>query len=186
MFAPAESSAVSSPWRKGLGVKLVVLGATGALAAAAMGGSASAATDGHGTTANVNVTSSISLTINTGNFTLTGVPGATVAANAQVTSHVVTNNQAGYSVTVASATETMLPADPVANTDAIPIAALSMRTTGATPYTALSTTARAIHGSSTRSVAAPGDPYSDDFQVVIPFVNSDTYSATLDYVATTL
>jgi hypothetical protein len=42
-----------------------------------------------------------------------------------------------------------------------------------------------VHSQEDRSVA-DGDELSTDFQVVIPFVNSDNYDATLNYVATTL
>jgi hypothetical protein len=41
------------------------------------------------------------------------------------------------------------------------------------------------HSQSTRS-ANGGDDLSNDYQLRVPVVNEDTYSATLDYVATTL
>jgi hypothetical protein len=137
------------------------------------------------TTANVDVGSSIALTALTPTFTLTGVSGATVAEDAAVTMNVATNNLLGYAVTVQSATPT-LAATAAGNTDSIPIGALSVRETGTVPYTPLSNTAPVtVHSQPTRS-AEGGDTVSNDYQVVIPFVNEDTYTATLNYVATTL
>ena len=135
--------------------------------------------------ANVVVSSAIALTGLTPSFTLTGLPGATVLGTGAVTMNVQTNNLAGYSVTVESATSTLV-ATAAGNTDAIPIGALSVREGGTTAFTPLSaTTPTAVHTQATRSAEA-GDTITNDYQVVIPFVNEDTYTTTLDYVATTL
>jgi hypothetical protein len=143
-------------------------------------------TDAHSTVANVHVTSAIAMTGTTANFTLTGLPGATVAQDGIVTFTVTTNDLAGYAVTVESATGTLLPADPVANTDTIPIGALSVRETGTTPYTPLdNASVVTVHTQAVRS-AQIGDALSNDYRVIIPFVNEDTYTATLNYVATAL
>jgi hypothetical protein len=163
-------------------------GAVGAAAlatlAVGLAGTASAATAGGDTVANVGVGSAITLTALTPNFTLTGIPGETVPGVGAVTFNVATNNTAGYAVTVQSAAATMVGTG--GNTESIPIGALSVRETGTTPYTPLSSTAPvSVHRQLTHSVAA-GDSLSNDYQVVIPFVNSDTYHATLNYVATTL
>ena len=153
-----------------------------------MAGSAAAEpgiTDEGSTTGNVEVGSSISLTALTESFTLSGNVGDTVSETETVTVTVETNNLAGYAVTVQSETAT-LAAAVVGNTDSIPIGALSVRETGTTPYTPLSSTvAVSVHTQATRS-AEGGDDLANDYQVVIPFVNEDTYSVTLDYVATTL
>jgi len=148
-----------------------------------MGGMASAGTTGS-TTGNVAVTSAISLTGNTTSFILTGVPGSAPANAAAVTYSVTTNNLAGYTVTVQAAAATLAPTA-FGNTDSIPIAALSV--SGDTPgtYTPVSTTAQVVHAKATRSAEA-GDTLTDGYQVVIPFVNQDTYHVTLNYVATTL
>jgi hypothetical protein len=92
----------------------------------------------------------------------------------------------GYAVTVQSRSATMVGTG--TNADSIPIGALSARDTGGT-YAPVAGPAAAdgtpVHTQATRS-AEGGDDLSTDFQVVIPFVNSDTYTATLDYVAATL
>ena len=177
--------------------RLVVRGAVGAavvvLTVGGLAGTASAQeTDDGPVDANVEVSSSISLTGLTSSFTLSGIPGQTVVTGESdnpddrpVTYNVQTNNLAGYTVTVQSETDTMI-ADNPDNTDSIPIGALSVRETGETAYTPLSDTVPAlVHSQEDRSVA-DGDELSTDFQVVIPFVNSDNYDATLNYVATTL
>ena len=146
---------------------------------------ASAQTATDDTRATVVVNSAISLTGLTESFTLTGLPGATVSGDAVATYTVETNNLAGYVVTVQSRTATLDPTD-AGNTDTIPIGALSVRETGTTDYTPLSETVPVtVHRQTTRS-AEGGDDLSTDYQVVIPFVNEDTYTAVLDYVATTL
>jgi hypothetical protein len=137
------------------------------------------------TTANVDVTTAIALTGLTSAFTLTGLPGATVTASGAVTMTVTTNNLAGYAVTVESAAP-VLAATAGSNPDSIPITALGVRETGGTTFTALSSTGTdTVHSQGTRS-AEIGDTVSNDYQVVIPFVNEDTYTTTLNYIATTL
>lgn len=173
----------TTPLTCGLGAVTVALLLTG-LAQPAFAAPGDTSTDT--VLANVGVTSAITLSGLTPAFTLNGLPGATVAGPAAVTMLVETNNIAGYSVTVQAADNELLPADTTANTDVIPIGALSVRETGTTSYTALSdTNPVTVHTQATRS-ASGGDAISNDYQVVIPFVNADLYTATLDYVATTL
>lgn len=156
--------------------------ATVAVPASAAPGDTSADT----TQANVEVTTAIALTALTTAFTITGAPLATVAEVGAVTMNVDTNNLAGYAVTVQAAAATLVAVTPPANADTIPIAALSVRETGTTPYTPLSSTAPVtVHSQATRS-ALGGDPISNDYSVDIPFVNEDTYTVTLNYIATTL
>lgn len=135
------------------------------------------------TTANVGVSSSITLSGLTPAFTLTGLPGATVAETDAVAYNVNTNNVGGYAVNVQAAAAALTPAG--TSSDTIPIDDLSVRDgSGTGAYTALSnTSAVTLHTKDTRSVQA-GDDYTDDYSVAIPFVASDTYSVTLDYVAT--
>jgi len=166
-----------------------VIGAAAVAAlAVAMGGTASAQpgqTDTGSTTANVEVESSIALTGLTEAFTLTGLPGATVVGLSAVTFNVETNNLGGYVVTVQGQGATLTPAL-VANPDSVPIGALSVRETGTTPFTPLSSTATVpVHSQAVRSDEG-GDDLANDYQVIVPFVNQDTYSTTLDYIATTL
>jgi hypothetical protein len=187
-FAPNAFSPPGQKKRLGrLMLRGVVFGAASAAAVAATAGFASAApgdTATDSTDAHVAVNSSIALTALSDSFTLTGIPGATVAQNGAVTFTVETNNLAGYAVTVQSRTATMPGTG--GNLDAIPIGALSVRETGTTLFKAMSAASTAqVHTQPTRS-AEGGDALSNDYQVVIPFVNTDTYTATLDYVATTL
>jgi hypothetical protein len=173
---------------------LISAGLIGATAAAALAvalataGSASAApgdTSTGSTVGNVAVTTAIDLTGLTPNFTLSGIPGATVTGLGAVQMNVATNNLAGYAVTVESATAAM-SSTAVGNADSIPIGALSVREAGTLPYTPMSSTATVtVHNQDTRS-AEGGDAISNDYQVVVPFVNEDTYTATLNYIATTL
>ena len=166
--------------------KLATIALTSGLVVAGFAGTAFAAsTDPTPTTANVEVSSAITLTNLTPTFTLTGIPGQTVDnVLAPVTFNVLTNNTAGYAVTVQSETATMVPA--IANGDSIAIAALGVRETGTTPYSPMSSTVPVtVHSQDTRS-GLTGDALSNDYQITIPNVNSDTYTATLDYVATTL
>jgi hypothetical protein len=155
---------------------------TGFVATMAIAPAASAAPGGS-TVANVGVASGITMTGLTPSFTLTGTPGQTVLGAAAVTFNVETNNVTGYSVTVHSTTATMAPADVVGNIDTIPIAALTVRETGTSAFTPLSTGTVLVHSQAVRS-ANGGDALSNDFQIRIPVVNADTYSATLDYLAT--
>jgi hypothetical protein len=155
--------------------------------AVGLGGSAYGAEDTGSTDGSVEVTAAITLTGLPAGFTLAGIPGATVSTGATpVTFNVETNNIGGYAVTVQGAAAT-LTGVVVGNTDSIPIGALSVReTTIETIYTPLSSTvAVPVHSQTDRS-AEGGDDLSNDYQVVIPFVSSDTYTVTLDYVATTL
>jgi hypothetical protein len=150
----------------------------------AMGAPAGAISDAGTTTANVGVESGITLTGLTASFTLSGTPGATVTGDGVVEFNVETNNVAGYAVTVQSQSEAMVPTLP-GNTDTIPIAALTVRE-GSDDYQDVSEADPVtVHTQDGRSLDG-GDSLSNDYQIRVPVVNADTYSATLDYVATTL
>lgn len=156
-----------------LGTGLVLVGSVAAPALAASNGS---------TLANAAVTSTITLSGLTPSFTISGAPSTTVTAAGAVSMNVLTNNRTGYTVTVQAAGTTMAPLT-AGNTDSIPIGNLTVRETGTTPYTALSNTAPVtVHNQATKS-GATGDTVSNDFSLAIPFVNADTYRATLTYVA---
>lgn len=155
----------------------------GGLGLASMGAGSAFAAPGT-TTANAAVASSITLSGLTAAFTLSGAPGSTPSTNSAVTMNVTTNNRTGYNVTVQSAAATMA-ATAVGNTDSIPIANLKVRETGQPTFTSLSSsTANTVHSQATKSAAA-GDTVNNDYQIAIPFVNSDTYTATLNYTAST-
>ena len=119
------------------------------------------------------------------NSNLNAAPGASVSQNGVVTMTVETNNIGGYIVAVQSQTDTLRPLA-VGNLDSIPIANLHVRQTGGSTFLPLSSaTSVTVHSQPGRS-AAGGDFISNDYLVDVPFVATDTYSATLDYVATTL
>ena len=187
--SPAILDSTSAPKHGRRAVSLgIVATAAIALFLGGMGATASAApglTSGEPTTANAVVSTGITMTGLTGSVTLTGAPGATVQGAAPVAYNVETNNVAGYAVTVGATAATLLPPLPLVNTDSIPITALTIRE-GTGAYTALSNTVVVpVHTQPTRSVDQ-GDPLSTNFQMRIPTVNADTYSTTLNYVATTL
>ena len=188
-FAPQDTSDSTTipahPLRRGLFTVVAAAGLVGGSAGVAA--AAPGDTDSGPTNAHVEVLSSIALTGLTQDFTLQGLPGATVAGLNAVTMNVETNNAGGYNVTVQSQTPT-LAADTATNPDSIPIEALGVREHDASDtaaYESLSdTAARTVHSQDTRS-AQGGDTIDNDYQVSVPFVNEDTYTATLDYIATT-
>ncbi len=143
-----------------------------------------AATSPGTATATANVQASITLSGLTPAFTLTGAPGATATGAAAVTMKVTTNNTLGYTVGVQAAAATMTGAT-TGNTDTIPVSALTVKeNTGAT-YTALSATAAVtVHSQNGKSLST-GDTVTNDMQMAVPFVNSDSYSVALNYIATT-
>ncbi|TMK54893.1 MAG: hypothetical protein E6G60_21000 [Actinobacteria bacterium] len=111
----------------------------------------------------------------TSSFTLTGDPGATVTGNSKVAMNVLTNNPTGHANLVGTGS----------NTNTIPIAALQVRETSGVAFTPLSNAAAVpVHAQLTPS-GASGDSLSNDYRVTIPFVNADTYSTQLNYVAAT-
>ena len=188
-FISSQATTPDDGWRSVRLVARALVGtATAAvfLSMATLSASAAPGDADDGTvTANVGVSSSITLTGLTGEFTLEGLPGATIADEDAVAFNVNTNNIGGYNVTVQAETPTLVPTVET-NTDSIPIRNLSVRDATKTEYTPLSnTTALVVNTKATRSVAA-GDDYSHDYSVDIPFVADDTYSATLNYVATAL
>jgi hypothetical protein len=155
-----------------------------ALLAMAGAGSATAESSSGGTNANAAVTSSITLSGLTNAFTLTGAPDTTATTATPVTMKVTTNNAAGYAVTVQANVPVMSPAT-LGNTDTIPVSALEVRKTGTIGYTPLSALSPVtVHSQTTRS-SSQGDTINNDYRMAIPFVNADTYSVGLTYIATT-
>ena len=186
--SPAILDRTSAPKHGRRAVSLgIVATAAIALFLGGMGATASAAqTSGEPTTANAVVSTGITMTGITSNVTLTGAPGATVTSAVPVAYNVETNNVAGYAVTVGATAATLLPPLPLVNTDSIPITALTIREGSTGNYTPLSSsTPVPVHTQHGRSVDQ-GDLWSTSFEMRIPTVNADTYSTTLNYVATTL
>jgi hypothetical protein len=163
----------------GLSVAGVIF-ATAVIASPAQADSASGDTQ-----ANVVVTGAITLTALTEAFTLSGTPGAVVEDVGAVTMRVTTNNFAGYAVTVAPLADS-LTGETAGNNDTIPTDSLNVERTGVGPYTPLAFGAPVEVARKTSASAAGGDPISNDYKITIPFVQPDTYTGTLEYVATTL
>ena len=129
------------------------------------------------TTANAEVTSAITLTGEAA-FTLTQVPGETATAASTLTA--TTNNTAGYDVTVLADAAQL--AGTGTNTDVIEVSSLEVLNSGST-YAGLSTTVPVtVHTQSVKS-AAGGDALAADYRLLMPFVNSDTYSGGLTFTA---
>ena len=153
--------------------------------------------------ANVQVGSIIELTIAApDDFTLTGLPGQSPSVPSAVTMNVVTNDSAGYNVSVNATAPTLLPPDTTTNTSSIPVTDLAVQETGAdgTPNepvyqnlllpndggTGPSVT---VYSQDTAS-ATGGDTLTNDWEIGgadktgIPTVPQDTYSTTVSYIAT--
>lgn len=115
-------------------------------------------------------------------FTLTGLPNSTAEQEGAVGMTVTTNSSAGYSVTVQSTGDVLTPSAP-GNSDTVDVGRLAVRDSGQTVYTPLSENPYTVH-TKTGPSAPGGDAVSNDYQVDIPFVASDTYSTELDYIVT--
>ena len=164
--------------------RTVLLAAFLAAFAAVPATAAAQPTDGS-TGVDVEVTTAITLTGPTAEFTLRGMPGATITGPNAVVLNVETNNIAGYLVTVQSRTPAMVANAP-GNADAVPIGALAVRESGTDSFAPLSVTAPVTVHSQPVASEEGGDDLSNDFRMVFPFVHEDVYTAALDYVATTL
>jgi uncharacterized repeat protein (TIGR01451 family) len=100
-----------------------------------------------------------------------------------VTMMVTTNSRTGYMVTVQSEGSDLIGAQP-GNSDTIPIENLRVRETGTRDaFQPLSSDNDVIVHRQSAPSTAGGDAISTDYQVDVPFVVSDTYSATVEYVA---
>jgi hypothetical protein len=168
---------------------LAAMAVTGAAMAGVSAGAtlARAETDTDTTTANVTVSTAITLSGLTDSFTLSGAPGDTpTTGGTPVTMTVTTNNFAGYSVTVEPAATTLDPAIS-GNTDTIATTLLQVRGPAqAGSYTALTPGTPLEVATKASASAEGGDSVSNDYRITIPFVRPDTYTGTLNYVATTL
>jgi hypothetical protein len=165
-----------------LGLSLVgVVFATAVVASPAQADSAS-----DDTQANVVVTGAITLTGLTNAFTLSGIPGAVATNVAAVSMRVTTNNFAGYTVTVQPLSDS-LTGETAGNIDTIPTDDLNVERTGSGgPYVPLDSTTPVEVVHKTSASASTGDTIENDYKITIPFVQPDTYTGTLEYVATTL
>jgi len=125
----------------------------------------------------------ISLTGLTEDFILTGLPNTTVSSNGIVRMTVTTNSTTGYTVSVRSTVDRLSSSTP-GNSETIPIDRLSVRESDGSPtWLPLSLTGQTVHEQQQPS-SPGGDAVSNDYQIEIPFVPSDSYQATLEYVVT--
>ncbi|OLF15183.1 hypothetical protein BU204_23260 [Actinophytocola xanthii] len=123
----------------------------------------------------------IGLTELTPSFTLSGPTDSVVTAEGAVTMRVTTNNPNGYVVSV-RAVDTVLAVGTPDNDTTIPVGRVSVRERGTSQFHRLSATVPvAVHRQNTPS-APDGDVLGNDYRIDIPFVPSDRYSATLEYV----
>ncbi|MFJ6197286.1 beta strand repeat-containing protein [Micromonospora sp. NPDC092111] len=126
----------------------------------------------------------ITLSSLTSGFTLTGPVQTTASLPEAVTMTVTTNSPTGYLVSVQALASELTPALS-GNPDTIPIGNLLVRETGTDTFQPLSDEfGVTVHRQSGPS-AAGGDAISNDYEVLIPNVVADEYSATLEYVAIT-
>ncbi|GLZ42378.1 hypothetical protein Acsp05_60020 [Actinokineospora sp. NBRC 105648] len=148
-----------------------------------VGGSCAAdSTDPRCTTSTGLAARTLTLSGLTPSFTLTGLPGSTVSADGVVTMTVTTNSSSGYAVTVRATGAVLAPATP-GNTASIPVGLLGVRENGAGEFRGLSAdTPLVVHQQGTPS-GPQGDAVSNDYRIQIPFIESDTYSVTLEYIA---
>jgi hypothetical protein len=149
--------------------------------------SALADSDSGSTTVNVEVTGAITLSDLTPAFTLTGAAGTTpTTGGSPVTMRVTTNNFSGYNVTVVPAALNLIGAIP-GNGDVIPANDLEVdgpAQGGA--YAHLTYPTPLVVATKASASAAGGDVILNNYRITIPFVRPDTYTGTLNYVATTL
>lgn len=136
------------------------------------------------TTSTTVLAQSLSLTDLTSAFTLTGEPGSTATQDGAVTMTVTTNSTDGYTVAVQGTAPTLTPATP-GNGDSIPVSSLLVRGPDTSGFEPLSDVAPVDVYSQAQQSAPDGDAVSNDYSIHIPFVNSDTYTTTLDYIAAT-
>ncbi len=127
---------------------------------------------------------SIALVDLTSSFTLSGPPNSVRELDGAVGMRVITNSYAGYNVTVRG-TQSTLQAQAAGNTNTIPLDLLKVREAGSPDgFRSLSIDQPVVvHQQSTAS-APGGDAVSNDYLVEVPFVTSDTYGTTLEYIAT--
>ncbi|WP_261568032.1 hypothetical protein [Frankia gtarii] len=110
--------------------------------------------------------------------------GSSVVANGAVTMTVTTNSSNGYTVAV-QATSPTLTAQTAGNDDSIPVSSLLVRESGTSAFQPLSDAAAVPVYSQGQPSAPGGDAVSNDYSIDIPFVASDRYSTTFDYIAAT-
>ncbi len=142
-----------------------------------------AATDPRCTTSTAVDASTLTLTGLTPSFTLTGLPNSTVQQEGAVTLTVTTNSPGGYTVLVRGTDQQLRAAN--GSSDTIGLERLGVRASGSgDPFQPLSSDPGVVVHSQNRASGPGGDAVSNDYQVRVPFVDSDRYSTTLEYIVT--
>jgi len=149
------------------------------------GAPAIAASDTGSTTVGVEVGSSITVSGLTPSFTLTGNPGDVATTVTPVSMTITTNNFAGYTVTVEPATATLTGAI-AGNTDTIPASDLEVADSVVGTFAPLIFGTPVTVFTQATASAPTGDAVAENYRLTIPFVRPDTYTGTLNYIATTL
>lgn len=136
------------------------------------------------TTAQVIVQEVINITVDE-SFTMSGIPGSPTATDTPVSLTVTTNNPAGYTISVQPVAATLVPPDPVANTDTIDFTDIRVEDID-TPdaFTPLDP----ANPITVHTQASASDPTGDDHQhnfdmEAVPFIQPDTYSGDITYLA---
>jgi hypothetical protein len=164
--------------RKAAGLALTVTG----FALAASGTSpVGAAPDGK-SKAKVGVGNTIAMSGLTASFTLEADPSETVAAPGAVQLNVKTNNPSGYVVSVKADTEDLTGAD-ANNPDTIPVSALLVTSAPVATDEELDASVAKTVGQRPDRTSQTGDTITNDYEMSVPWVNADTYSVSLDYIA---
>ncbi len=128
---------------------------------------------------------SITVTGVTSSFTLAGLPHTQVTRDGAVTMTVITNSAGGYTVTAQAQGPLLVPTTP-GNTDTIPVEQLQVRESGTTTFHPLSAAGPVVVHSQSTASSSGGDAVSNDYRIDVPFIAPDTYSGTIDYIATAL
>jgi hypothetical protein len=157
-----------------------VLAGAAALAAAVAPATPAQAQAEDTTDVTVAVAQVITLTDLTPAVDLAGEPGETVTVTDAVSMTVTTNNAGGYSVTVVPTTTDLTGAT---TGDTIPFTDVEVENSDGA-FTPLDPGAPVTVHTQTTPSAAGGDTVTHDYQIDIPFVDADTYTGTVVYVAT--
>lgn len=163
----------------------VMLGTAGVAASAAR---ASSTADAE---ARVQVLAGITVSQLAESFSLAGAPDVITANLGALDLTVLTNNAAGYTVTVLATSEGGLQPNPaLANSPGpIPWDRLEVREGGTGAFRPISEKESVtVGGSSTRSGDEPDgvDVIHDDFRLTVPVIDADRYSGVLTYTVTAL
>ena len=167
-----------APVRRGLGVLAVagLLVAANRLPAAAVVGDVAT------TVVSVGVASAVTLEGLTPSIVLPRLPGATETGSKTVAYRVLTNDPAGYTVSVQADAPTFTADDPSA--DVVPIGDLEVAAGGSGAYVPVShESSVTLHSAGSRTDEA-GDDYVDDYQLHPSVPEGCACTATLSYVVT--